>query len=227
MCNYKYTAFRSFVKKCLRLPEHYKAEKRHSKPMPVRHDGIIHFTGAADLSLHLTGNSERLSEDRRVTRRASSTKSATRNNARPCPMRTSGSGAAMSVHCGGTEQIVLSSTRSKSRLPDRLWRSPTQTNCWPANGWKGWVMRTRCVETAGTSAFPGELQAARTRPVHLAEHDGHGPDRALRGAVGGATGWLRVARAGAPPRAGTGGIRNWRDKQPRDSEKALVTTRTC
>ena len=78
-----------------------------------------------------------LSEDRRITRRASSTKSATRNSARPCPMRISGSGAAMSVHCGGTEQMVPSSTRSKSRLPDRFQRSPTQISCWPANGWKG------------------------------------------------------------------------------------------
>jgi hypothetical protein len=85
-----------------------------------RRCGTNYFTLAADLSLHSAGSSERLSEDRRVTRPASSTKSATRNSARPCPMRTSGSGAAMSVHCGGTEQMVLSSTRSNNRLPDRL-----------------------------------------------------------------------------------------------------------
>jgi hypothetical protein len=134
--------------------------------------GIILFTLAADLSLHPTGITERLSEDRHVTRRASSTKSATRNSARPCPKRTSGSGAAISVHCGGTEQIVLSSTRSRSRLPARLQRSPTQTSCRPLKGWKGWVMRTRCAKAAGAPAFWGKLQAVAAGIVPLAADHG-------------------------------------------------------
>jgi hypothetical protein len=137
-------------------------------PILLHHGGIILFTCAADLSLHSAGITERLSESRCVTRRASSTKSATRNSARPCPKRTSGSGVAISVHCGGTEQIVRSSTRSRSRLPARLQRSPTQTSCRPLKGWKGWVMRTRCAEAAGTFAFRGELQAAREGPVRVA-----------------------------------------------------------
>jgi len=55
-----------------------------------------------------------------ATSSASSIKSATRKSARPPPMTTSGSGETMSVHCGGTEQTILSWTCSKSRLPNRL-----------------------------------------------------------------------------------------------------------
>ena len=99
-------------------------------------------------------------------------RSTTRRIARPRPMTTSGSGDATSVHCGGTEQIVLSSMRSRSRLPDRLWRSPTQTSCRSANGWNGWVTRTSCAEATVWSAFAGELQAARPRKVHLAVGEG-------------------------------------------------------
>ncbi len=102
------------------------------------------------------------------TRRASPMRSTIRRSASPRPMMTSGSGAATSVHWGGTEQIVLSSMRSRSRLPDRLWRSPTQTSCRSANGWKGWVTRTRCAEATVGSAFAGELQATRARAVSLA-----------------------------------------------------------
>ena len=117
------------------------------------------------------------------TRRASPMRSTTRRSARPRPMTTSGSGAATSVHCGGTEQIVLSSMRSRSRLPDRLWRSPTQTSCRSANGWKGWVTRTSCAEATVWSAFAGELQAAGEGQVRLAA------DRRRRSATdGGATG---------------------------------------
>ena len=62
--------------------------------------------------------------------------------------------------------------RSRSRLPDRLWRSPTQTSCRSANGWKGWVTRTSCAEATVWSAFAGELQAARPGKVHLAVGEG-------------------------------------------------------
>src|SRR5271165_6864641 len=106
------------------------------------------------------------------TRRASPMRSTTRRSARPRPMTTSGSGAATSVHCGGTEQIVLSSMRSRNRLPDRLWRSPTQTSCRSANGWKGWVTRTSCAEATVWSAFAGELQEARARAVPVALGEG-------------------------------------------------------
>ena len=59
---------------------------------------------------------------------------------------------------------MLSSMRSRSRLPDRLWRSPMQTSCRSANGWKGCVTRTSCAETTAWSAFAVELQASGERP---------------------------------------------------------------
>jgi hypothetical protein len=131
--------------------------------------GINSLTLAAELSLHLAEVSPCRSRERRVTRLESSIKSTIRKSARPCPITTSGSGATASVHCDGTEQTVLSSTRSNRRLPDRLYRSPTQTSCRPPNGWNGCVIRTSCVETAEKPAFRGELQAAGARPVHLAD----------------------------------------------------------
>ena len=130
--------------------------------------GGICFTHAAEISLHSDCLSEPFSGERRATSRPSSTKSMNRNGARPCPKTTSGSGETMSVHCGGTEHMAPSSTCSKSRLPDRLWRSPTQTSCRPLNGWKGWVMWTRCAEAAAMSAFRVGLQAVGERPLHLA-----------------------------------------------------------
>ncbi len=138
--------------------------------------GVICFTSAAKLSLHSVRGSLRLSEQRRVTRLARSIKSASRKSARPLPMTTSGSGEARSVHCGGMEQIVPSPARSRSLLPDRLYRSPMQGSRWPANGWNGWVMRTSCAEAVGRSAFRAELQAAGEGPVHLAGDEGGSGD---------------------------------------------------
>ena len=129
-------------------------------------------------------------------------RSTTRRIARPRPMTTSGSGDATSVHCGGTEQIVLSSMRSRSRLPDRLWRSPTQTNCRSANGWNGWVTRTSCAEATVWSAFAGELQAARGRPVPLAEDRGRGDASVGRAALGAARRPRLAARARSEGHAG-------------------------
>ena len=132
--------------------------------------GVICFTYAAKLSLHNVGGSLCLSEQRSVTRLARSIKSANRKSARPLPMTTSGSGETRSVHCGGMEQIVPSQARSRSLLPDRLYRSPMQGSRWSANGWKGWVMRTSRAEAVGRSAFRAELQLAgkglvRKRPM--------------------------------------------------------------
>ncbi len=134
--------------------------------------GVICFTSAAKLSLHSVRGSLRLSEQRRVTRLARSIKSASRKSARPLPMTTSGSGEARSVHCGGMVQIVPSPARSRSLLPDRLYRSPMQGSRWPANGWNGWVMRTSCAEAVGRSAFRAELQAAGEGPLCLAADQG-------------------------------------------------------
>jgi len=122
---------------------------------------------AASFALRMRHNNPFLAESC-STKWVSPTRSTTRRSDRLCPMTTSGSKAAASVHCGGTEQIVLSSMRSRSRLPDRLSRSPTQTNCPSANGWKGCVTRTSCAEATVRSAFRGELQAARARTVSVA-----------------------------------------------------------
>ena len=97
----------------------------------------------------------------RSTSRASSTRSATRNSARFSPRTISGSGATRSVHCGGTEQTVSSSTRSSRRLPYRLYRSATHTNSRPLSGWNGCVTRTRPVTATESPAFWIELQTAR------------------------------------------------------------------
>lgn len=47
---------------------------------------------------------------------------------------TSGSGSQRSVHCGGTDHTVASSTCSNRRLPYRLYRLPTQGSCRPNSG---------------------------------------------------------------------------------------------
>jgi hypothetical protein len=62
----------------------------------------------------LSGNLGLLS---RSTKPARSSKSTTRNNARCSPKTISGSGATMSVHCGGTEQTQSSLTCSSSLIP--------------------------------------------------------------------------------------------------------------
>lgn len=56
----------------------------------------------------------------RVTRRSSSIRSAKRTRARAPHKTIVGSGAARSVHCGGTEHMVSLSTCSKIRLPHEL-----------------------------------------------------------------------------------------------------------
>ncbi len=105
--------------------------------------------------------------DKRATSRSSATRSATRKKARRSPMTTSGSGAIRSVHCGGTEQNVLSSTCSRSRLPYRLNRSPAQTNDCPLSGWNGCVTRTRRFDGMEESAFWAELQTYVSWQVSL------------------------------------------------------------
>ena len=134
----------------------------------LRSRGINCFTCAAKLLLHPAAASQGPFWQRRDTRLASSSRSATRKRARPCPITTSGSGVAASVHCGGTEQTMVSSTRSNSRLPERLYRSPTQRSCRPPNGWNGCVISTSWVEAAGRFAFRGELQVTGAGPLHLA-----------------------------------------------------------
>src|SRR5262249_47750312 len=89
----------------------------------------------------------------RLIRPSSSIKSTRRNSARPCPITTSGSRDARSVHCSGSEQIVASSACSNRRLPYRLNRSPTQGSDCPPQGWKGWVTRTSSVNCVETPAF--------------------------------------------------------------------------
>src|SRR5436190_6053959 len=105
---------------------------------------------------------------RRHTRSARSRSSAVLNSARPSPMTISGSGATTSVHCRNTEQTWSSSTRSRSRAPYRLCRSPTQTNCRPVSGWNGCVTRTRRAPESEKPAVRGELQAPRSRDVRMA-----------------------------------------------------------
>ncbi len=114
--------------------------------------GTICFTRHS----YLLGKSHPLS---RSTRRASSSKSSTRNSARCSPITISGSGATTSVHCSGTEQTDSSSVCSSKDIPYRLCRSPTQTSCRPLNGWNGCVMHTRRVDAIGAFAFWIELQA--------------------------------------------------------------------
>lgn len=166
------------------------------------HRGVNSFTLTAELSLQTSPDSECFSEESRATSRARSTNSETRNSARPCPRTTSGSGATMSVHCGGTEQMALSSTHSKSRLPAGLERSPTQTSCRPPNGWKGCVMRTSLTEAEGRSAFEGELQAIGARQVSLAAGAGR-LRTSEHGAIVHAAGRDRLARAGSQFYAGS------------------------
>jgi hypothetical protein len=137
-------------------------------------------------------------------------------------MTTSGSGAAASVHCGGTEQIVLSSTRSRSRLPARLWRSPTQTSSRSANGWKGWVTRTSCAEAAVPSALAGELQAARPREVHLAVGEG-----GRFGIDGGATGSVAGRHRLASHRGAAADAASEDCLSARTRHKNQVTPRDC
>jgi len=135
---------------------------------------------------------------RLATSRASSIKSETRKRERSSPMTISGSGATRSVHCGGTEQTVSASTCSKSRLPYRLYRSPTQVSCRPLSGWNGCVTRTRRFEVTGASAFRIELQTSRARPVRrvVARRRRRRPaDRERVGAV------HRRLHAGRTPRA--------------------------
>jgi hypothetical protein len=99
--------------------------------------------------------------------RASSSKSAMRKSARCAPITISGSGTIRSVHCGGSAQTVASSTRSRSRLPDRLYRSPTHASCWPLRGWNGCVMRTRRVAALAPPAFWIELQPPLARALSV------------------------------------------------------------
>jgi hypothetical protein len=114
------------------------------------------------------------------TSRTSSRRSATRKSARCPPITISGSGAMRSVHCGGTEQTVASSTCNTSRLPDRLYRSPTHASSWPLRGWNGCVMRTRRGATLAPPAFWSELQTPLPRPVSLVADRGQSPGHALR-----------------------------------------------
>src|SRR6266478_152501 len=83
-------------------------------------------------------------------------------------MTISGSGPTRSVHCGGTDHTVASSTCSKRRSPYRLYRLPTQGSCRPNNGWNGCVTRTNCRATSEESAFSVEVQAFGPRQVYLA-----------------------------------------------------------
>lgn len=125
-----------------------------------------------------------LSWQRRDTRSASSSRSATRKRARPCPITISGSGVTASVHCGGTEQTAPLSACSNSRLPERLYRSPMQRSCRPPNGWNECVIRTSLAEAAERFAFEGELQAAGGGEVQMAGDQRRG-DAAVVGAAGG------------------------------------------
>lgn len=179
-----------------------------------RFRGINCFTLAAKLSLHPADASQSLSWQRRDTILVSSSRSATRKRARPCPITTSGSGVTASVHCGGTEQTMVSSTCSNSRLPERLYRSPTQRSCRPPNGWNGCVIRTSWVGAAGRFAFRDELQAAGARPVCLAVA-GRRDRRDQRVAAGLYARWDRLEKPGshlasggrrlrAPPRSNSG-----------------------
>ena len=135
---------------------------------------------AAYFTLHMRRNSPYISyyglsgspRLRRATSRASSIRSATRKSARPSPMTSSGSGATRSVHCRGTEQMVVSSTCSKSRMPYALYRSATQTSCCPLRGWNGCVTRTRRVAVTVESAFWVELQAIGDRDVQNSHRTG-------------------------------------------------------
>src|SRR5712664_1677598 len=85
-------------------------------------------------------------------------------------MTISGSGSTRSVHCGGTDHTVASSTCSKRRSPYRLYRLPTQGSCRPNNGWNGCVTRTNCRAASEESAFSVEVQetGAWTFPVAIA-----------------------------------------------------------
>ena len=143
--------------------------------------GVVGFTPAAWFPLRDV--QVRSCSTRPDTRSASSRRSATRSSARPLLMTISGSGAATSVHGCGTEQMRSPSTRRRSRIPYRLYRSPTQTSCRPLSGWNGWVTRTRRVPRSEGRAFRGELQATRARSVPATARGGigRGP-RAARGA---------------------------------------------
>ena len=164
-----------------------------------------YICGRILLTRHLdfSGKSRLLS---RSTRQARSNKSTTRNSARCSPNTISGSRTTRSVHCGGTEQTVPSSTCSNSRFPERLYRSPTQPADGPPSGWNGCVIRTSCVETAERLAFKGELQAAGTWPIRVAV-TGRRDARDLGGAAGLYAGRHRLAKPAADLASGQCRIR--------------------
>src|SRR5207237_1116444 len=92
---------------------HIFAYNRSAPPSILRHSciyrcGRIRFTLDPDDDFRLLSSS---------TSFASSSKSATRKSARCPPMTISGSGGTRSVHCGGIERTVTSSTRSRRRFP--------------------------------------------------------------------------------------------------------------
>jgi len=127
----------------------------------------IFLTVAAEFTLRSFGPLLPAWRLRSATSCASSIRSATRKTALRFPMAIAGSGTTTSVHCGGTEQTVPASTCNRSRLPYRLYRSPTQANCRPLSGWNGCVTRTRCAVPAGASALRIELQTPREGNVHV------------------------------------------------------------
>ena len=142
--------------------------------------GTVSLTAAASIALR--PGVRRSCSARRDTRSASSRRSATRSSPRPWPMTTSGSAATTSVHCRGTEQTWSASVRSRSLVPYRLYRSPTQTSCRPLSGWKGWVTRTRRVPVSEEPVVRAELQAAA--PCDLPHPAGRGAERRFDSPLG-------------------------------------------
>ena len=133
--------------------------------------------------------------ERRFTRQASSIRSTARRSARPRPMTTSGSGPIRSVHCGGTDHTVATSSCSKRRLPYRLCRLPTHGSSRPNNGWNGCVTRTNCGDGLEESAFSVEIQAVGARAICLAA-DARGGCDADAGAIVDAVRGHRLACTG-------------------------------
>lgn len=211
VCKYKYTATNIWVK-CPSCA-HHRCRRRCSVDgfaSGADLDFLVRrnfFTVAAEFTLRSLGPLRPAWRRRSATSCASSIRSATRATARRFPMAIAGSGATTSVHCGGMEQTVLASTCNRSRLPYRLYRSPTQANCRPLSGWNGCVTRTRCAVPAGASALRIELQAIVDREISVLARPGRrGEARVARArARRVARRWRSLSHRGrAPVAAGVG-----------------------